>query len=258
MARLLSLRWPRPHPLDGTIRAGDAVASPSKFFEEKLIRFGSNMSKIWVKFGQEWLRFGQIWLDLGKFKILHPQKHSISYGYECDWDMKAWVERWFNDAKLNWRIRLLEWRFWKRSKTPKIIAMHNGRLNSKHYSVTSLLNITLMTCVFNAINCLVWVSLEFKSQAGQTWYKLQTVCNRFRPCSHPGFKILDPIRLATQPATGVGRFEWLPSLVWEISLRPLYYVVYKFLLIVCSSCKTGTLFRRDWQQFVTHGGYLLS
>jgi len=24
--------------------------------------------------------FGRKWLDLGKIKLLHPQKHSISYG----------------------------------------------------------------------------------------------------------------------------------------------------------------------------------
>jgi len=41
----------------GTEDAGDAAASLSKFF------------------------FIQNWLDLGKIKILHPQKHSISYGY---------------------------------------------------------------------------------------------------------------------------------------------------------------------------------
>jgi len=32
---------------------------------------------IWAKL----IRFGQIWLDLSKIKILHLQKHSISYGY---------------------------------------------------------------------------------------------------------------------------------------------------------------------------------
>jgi len=32
-------------------------------------------------FGAKLNRFGQKWLDLGNIKILHPQKHSISYGY---------------------------------------------------------------------------------------------------------------------------------------------------------------------------------
>jgi len=27
-------------------------------------------------------KFEQKWSDLGKIKTLHPQKHSISYGYE--------------------------------------------------------------------------------------------------------------------------------------------------------------------------------
>jgi len=31
--------------------------------------------------GEKLIRFGQIWLKLGKIKILHPQKHSITYGY---------------------------------------------------------------------------------------------------------------------------------------------------------------------------------
>jgi len=48
------------------------------FFLAKLTRF----EQIWLdlrKLGQKWLRLMQIWLDLGKIKILHLQKHSISY-----------------------------------------------------------------------------------------------------------------------------------------------------------------------------------
>jgi len=39
-----------------------------------LVEFGRNLGKIKVKLGKKWI-------DLGKIKILHPQKHSISYGY---------------------------------------------------------------------------------------------------------------------------------------------------------------------------------
>jgi len=34
-------------------------------------------------------KFGQTWFELGKIKILHPQKHSISYGY-------VWVYHFFS------------------------------------------------------------------------------------------------------------------------------------------------------------------
>jgi len=41
--------------------------------------------QIWPKFWQIWVKFRQIWIkfrqNLGEIKILHPQKHSISYGY---------------------------------------------------------------------------------------------------------------------------------------------------------------------------------
>jgi len=36
-----------------------------------------NLGKIEAKFGQKWF-------DLGKIKILHPQKHLFSYGYEVN------------------------------------------------------------------------------------------------------------------------------------------------------------------------------
>jgi len=76
-------------------------------FGQIWVKFGQNWSEIWAKlirFGQIWLnlvkieakygqnlvkilakmiKFGQIWLDLGKIKILHPQKHLISYSYVC-------------------------------------------------------------------------------------------------------------------------------------------------------------------------------
>jgi len=77
--------------LNSTVGAGDATASLSKIFWAKLIKFGRNLSKIKEKFGQKWpdlskvevkfTRFRQIWLDSGKIKILHPQKHSITYGW---------------------------------------------------------------------------------------------------------------------------------------------------------------------------------
>jgi len=41
-----------------------------------MIQFEQNWGEIWTKM----IRFEQIWLDLGKIKIVHPQKHSISYG----------------------------------------------------------------------------------------------------------------------------------------------------------------------------------
>jgi len=49
----------------------DSAISPSK----KKFFFWENWLKAKV------IRFEQIWLDLGKIKILHPQKHSIIYGY---------------------------------------------------------------------------------------------------------------------------------------------------------------------------------
>jgi len=74
-----------------TSNAGDAAASPSKLFGSQkwfgqiLVRFGRNFNKfgqIQAKFRKKWLKFGQIWLILEKIKILYPQMHSISYGYE--------------------------------------------------------------------------------------------------------------------------------------------------------------------------------
>jgi len=52
---------------NSAVRAGDAAASPSKFF-----------------FGQIWVKFGQIRVNIHKTwgKILHPQKHSFFYGYK--------------------------------------------------------------------------------------------------------------------------------------------------------------------------------
>jgi len=47
------------------------------FFENWL-----DLEKIWLNLDKIKAKFGQNWLDLGKIKILHPQKHSISYGCE--------------------------------------------------------------------------------------------------------------------------------------------------------------------------------
>jgi len=55
-----------------------------------------DLGKIWSKLrrnlGKIEVKFGQKWLDLGKIKILHPQKHSISFGYGLnimDFNIKA-------------------------------------------------------------------------------------------------------------------------------------------------------------------------
>jgi len=49
------------------------------FWGENLLNLGKFgwIGKIWAKV----IRFEQILLDLGKIKILHPQTHSIFYGY---------------------------------------------------------------------------------------------------------------------------------------------------------------------------------
>jgi len=36
---------------------------------------------IWLNLGKIWANLGKIWANLDKIKILHPEKHSISYGY---------------------------------------------------------------------------------------------------------------------------------------------------------------------------------
>jgi len=67
--------------------------SPRNIFRQILAKF----RQIWAKFGQVWVKFGQnlnkfglysmdqIWIKFdsvwAKIKILHPQKHSISYSY---------------------------------------------------------------------------------------------------------------------------------------------------------------------------------
>jgi len=52
----------QPHPL-------------ASFFRQIWAKFGKN----WVKFGQTRVKFDWAWT---KIKILHPQKHSISYDYD--------------------------------------------------------------------------------------------------------------------------------------------------------------------------------
>jgi len=96
---------------NNAVGAGDAAASPRKKFGRQnwldLVDWiWANFGQIWAKFGQIWvkfiwaklgksLRFGRIWLDLGKIKILHPQKHSTSYGY--GW-LPCW--RWSGDFSI--------------------------------------------------------------------------------------------------------------------------------------------------------------
>jgi len=42
---------------------------------------GKIWAELWRNLDKIEAKFGQKWLDLGKIKILHPQKHSIFYGY---------------------------------------------------------------------------------------------------------------------------------------------------------------------------------
>jgi len=56
--------------------AGDAAASHGKHFLAKLIRFG----QFWSDLGDIKAK-GKFRQNSTKIKILHPQKHSISYGY---------------------------------------------------------------------------------------------------------------------------------------------------------------------------------
>jgi len=55
-------------------------------------KFGWIWAKLKRNLGKIEVKFGQKWLYLGKIKILHPQKHSISYGYGEAW--WAFYKRW--------------------------------------------------------------------------------------------------------------------------------------------------------------------
>jgi len=58
----------QPHPL-------------ANIFWVNLVGFGRILGKIKTNLGKIEAKFGQIWLDiLDKIKILHPPKHSTSYG----------------------------------------------------------------------------------------------------------------------------------------------------------------------------------
>jgi len=62
-----------------------SLFNTKKVNSQKFGQIRAKFERIWAK----GLRFGQIWLDLGKIKILHPQKHPISYEYVSN--RTAWV-----------------------------------------------------------------------------------------------------------------------------------------------------------------------
>jgi len=50
------------------VGAGNAVASPRKFFGQNLGKSGQNSSKIWTNFGKIWEKVIKIWANLIRFE----------------------------------------------------------------------------------------------------------------------------------------------------------------------------------------------
>jgi len=59
------------------VEAGNAIASPSKDFVDKIDQIWANLIKSEKNFGEIW---GKV-IIFGQTQNLHPQKHPIFYGY---------------------------------------------------------------------------------------------------------------------------------------------------------------------------------